>query len=65
MQFSILAVKFVFSLTVHKGSAFSVSSPTLVTSCLFDAAFLIGVDGVSLIRLPLMTSDMEHLFMCC
>ena len=65
--FSISWNCFTFPPTEHKGSVYSTSSPTLVTSCHFNNDHSNRCVVVSLCGLDLhslMIRDVEHLFMC-
>ena len=58
--------QFTFPPTVHKGSPFSTSSPTLDISCLFDDSHSDKCEVISYCSFglkPLMVSVVEHLFM--
>lgn len=53
--------------TMHKGSLFSISFPTLIIHCLFDDSHYDKYEVISLCGFDLYFSDnsyAEHLFMC-
>ena len=50
--------------TVHKGPNFSTSLPTGIFFSLFDNSHRTGMVCCTLICVPLMRSDVEHLFVC-